>query len=233
MMRTLLTGLIGAAAALAGAAVLAAPASKAQRDWTRVVAATPEGFRMGNPQAPVRVVEYGSLTCVHCAAFADQGAPPLVQDYVKSGRVSFEFRPYVLDPYDMAASLLSRCAAPAAYFGFVDQLFATQWKWTSRFTAMSKAQIAQLTALPESQRFVKIASLAGLDTLAARHGIPAAKAKLCLSDKKGVARLAAIRAAATDKYKIDGTPTFLVNGVPMHRVENWGELEPLLQPRGG
>ena len=58
-------------------------------DWTETVAATPEGgFRMGNPEAPVKLVEYASITCPHCAEFAEQGTSALRDQYVKSGRVS-------------------------------------------------------------------------------------------------------------------------------------------------
>ena len=65
----------------------------APRDWSRTVAATPEGgFRMGNPNAKVKLVEYGSLACPHCRHFEETGYKPLVQQYVRTGRVSYEFR---------------------------------------------------------------------------------------------------------------------------------------------
>ena len=69
---------------------------------------------MGNPDAPVKLVEYGSLTCPHCADFAAAGdASRWSRNYVRSGRVSFEYRNFVLNGIDVAATLLARCAAPA------------------------------------------------------------------------------------------------------------------------
>ena len=82
----------------------AAPAKKAAAasDWTKTVTVTPDGgYRMGNPAAPVKLVEYGSLTCGACGRFAQEGVPQLVSKYVRTGRVSFEFRNYVRDPADI------------------------------------------------------------------------------------------------------------------------------------
>ena len=112
---------------VAAAAILASPACNAENgnsatggssaevkpvappangDWSEVVAATPEGgFVMGNPNAGVKLVEYGSYTCGHCARFDEEGVQPLIDKYVKTGRVSFEFRNYVRDPYDLAGAL--------------------------------------------------------------------------------------------------------------------------------
>src|SRR3546814_9181159 len=88
MKRTL--ALLFAAAALPlGIAAVPAAQAEAAKDWTKTVARTPEGgFRVGNPDAPVKLVEYGSLTCDHCAHFAEEATPKLLGQYVRSGRVS-------------------------------------------------------------------------------------------------------------------------------------------------
>ena len=81
-------------------------------DWAQTVTATPAGgFLMGNPDAKVKLVEYGSMTCGHCATFSEEGAPKLIEKYVKSGQVSFEFRNFVRDGADMAAALVSELKA--------------------------------------------------------------------------------------------------------------------------
>ena len=119
-------GLAAPSAAL-GAAVAAQP------DWTRVVAATPEGgFRVGNPDAPVKLVEYGSLTCIHCAHFARDGVPELLGTYVKSGRLSYEFRNFVRDPADLAGALLSRCAGADDFFALTGRYFADRDQWIGK-----------------------------------------------------------------------------------------------------
>src|SRR5438309_4461990 len=78
--------------------------------WADVVNATSAGFMMGNPNAKVKLVEIGSLSCPHCKKFEDEGVPALVDKYVKSGKVSWEFRPYLIHgPIDMAANLIVSC----------------------------------------------------------------------------------------------------------------------------
>ena len=96
-------------------------------DWSTVVTKTPEGgFVMGNPNAKVKLVEFGSMTCPHCAEFEEQGGKALIDNYVKKGLVSWEFRNFVRDPFDMAATLLARCGGEANFFGMTRNLFHDQ-----------------------------------------------------------------------------------------------------------
>src|SRR5258708_227526 len=75
--------------------------------WADVVNATSAGFMMGNPNANVKLVEIGSLSCPHCKAFEGEGVPALIDKYVKPGKVSWEVRPYIIHgPIDMAAALI-------------------------------------------------------------------------------------------------------------------------------
>src|SRR4028118_1081315 len=88
----------------------AAPVQAPNGDWSQLVTQTPEGgIMMGNPNAKVKVVEFASMTCSHCAAFAVQDKPKLVDQYVKTGNVSFEFRNLVANGLDITASLIARC----------------------------------------------------------------------------------------------------------------------------
>ena len=217
------------ALSLAAPAVLAPAAAQAQRDWSRTMAATPEGgFRMGNPAAPVRVVEFVSLTCPHCRSFAQTGVPPLIAGHVRSGHVSFELRNFFLNPADEAAAVLNRCAAtPAAYFALNDAILAEQPVWTGRLNSLSDDQFAALEALPDNQRLLRFASLTGLDALAARHGVTAARLRTCLTSPARLARVRSLREAGA-ALGVRGTPSFLVNGRLAEDVYDWTTLEPLL-----
>jgi len=225
-----------AAAATAAPVKHKAPIHRAKapvaRDWSRTVLVTPEGgFRMGNPNARVKLVEYGSLTCPHCAHFSETGTPALVAQYVKTGKVSYEYRNFILNGIDAAAVLLARCAGPAHYFPFVEQAYATQKEWVGRVGALSAAQKAELTALPEGQRLGKVADFAGLYTLAARHGITPARGKQCVGDTAALERLGKMYEAAS-ALGVQGTPTFFVNGSRADTNE-WTGLEPLIRQAGG
>jgi protein-disulfide isomerase len=236
----LATAMLGAALLLplahgdAAAPRAKAPVRTAAQDWAKQVAATPDGgYRIGNPNAKVKLVEYGSLTCPHCAHFAVEGVPALLRDYVQSGKVSFELRNFVRDPYDLAAALLSRCGGARSYFAITDQIFATQSEWTGRFGSLSAEEYDALNAMEPTPRLVRIASISGLDALVARHGVPAAKAKACLADAKAVERLTQMRGVAVDRHKLQATPTFLINGRKVDGVADWHQLEPLLKQAGG
>jgi protein-disulfide isomerase len=207
-----------------------APASaQAQRDWTRVVARTPQGgVRMGNPDAPVKIVEYLSLTCPHCAHFAEEGVPRLVQSYVRNGRVSLEYRNFVLNGYDLAATFLSRCADPENYFALNHAILASQEQWVGRVEALSAEQRRQLQQLQPIEGMKRVVALAGLDALAARHGISAAEARACLSDQAALDRIIEIRTAA-EELGVNGTPSFVINGRLAGHVHDWAALEPLLR----
>ena len=97
----------------ANAAAATKPAKPAS--WLDVVVATPDGgIRQGNPNAKVKLLEFGSLTCSHCGAFAQEGVPTLRAKYIATGRVSYEYRPFLLNGVDFAPSLLVRCQPPTA-----------------------------------------------------------------------------------------------------------------------
>ena len=207
-------------------------AAPAARDWSRVVAMTPEGgFRMGNPAARVKLVEYGSLTCPHCAAFAREGEAALVQTYVKTGKVSYEYRNYVLNGIDVAATLLARCSGPSGFFPMSQTLYATQKDWVDRISGLGQAEKDRIKAMPEGQRLVRIAQAGGLTQVAARYGVAPARANQCLSDAAAVERLGKMVQAA-DALGVTGTPTFFVNGV-MADTNVWTGLEPLIRNAGG
>lgn len=223
-------GLAAMALAAAPAGLAAAPAARAARDWTQVAVRTPEGgFRIGNPNASVKLVEYLSLTCPHCAAFAHDGSARLLQQYVRPGRVSVEYRNYVLNGYDLAAAMLSRCAAPRAYFAMTHELLGTQPRWMGRIQALTDAQRGELRGLPPLQAMPRIVALLGLDAVAARHGIGPAAQRACLADQAALDRIGTIRQAG-DGLGVNGTPTFFVNG-RVAQANSWAGIEPLLSGR--
>lgn len=232
MKRTLALLLAAAALPLWVAAVPAAQA-EAARDWTKTVAKTADGgFRVGNPDAPVKLVEYASLTCEHCAHFVEEAMPKLLSQYVKSGRVSFELRNFVRDPADLTATLLSRCAGPDDYFALTHQYFETQPTWFGRLQAMSEAEKEAINALPPKERLSRFAAMTGLDATAANAGVSAAEAKQCLASQAGIDQLVQMGKTAVDKHQIKGTPSFLINGKMLENVHNWAALEPLLAAGG-
>src|SRR3954471_7802722 len=183
-------------------------------DWTMVVNPTPAGgFMMGNPNARVKLVEFGSLTCAHCREFDEKGAETLVNKYVKSGQVSWEFRNYVRDPFDLTASLIARCNGAKGFFPLTRALYKDQISWVTKIQAAPQSDLEGLQNLPPNQEFVQAAKYAGLPEWAAARGVPVAKSNQCLSNENSINQLVQMTGDATNQFpNFPGTPTFVING---------------------
>jgi len=212
------------------AAPVAAIAAPNGGDWTQMVSATADGgFVMGNPNAPVKLVELASLTCGHCATFAQVGVPALTEKYVSKGQVSLEIRNFVRDPADLAAALLSRCGGATPYFKLTDQIFAAQGEWIGKLQTVSTAEQARLQTLAPPQAAAALGEQSGLVDFVRLRGIPAEKAQACLADEAQLNKLVEMNQKATRDHKIEGTPTFLINGEVVPNASDWGALEPRIR----
>jgi protein-disulfide isomerase len=201
-------------------------------DWTQTVARTAEGWIMGNPNAPTKLVEYASITCPHCAEFSEQAGQRLRQ-YVATGQVSWEYRPFLIFPTDAGGFALLRCQSPEAFFAVSDHLYATQDEWIQRFQGMTQAQQAQAQQLPREQQAAFFARAAGLDEVFRQRGMPSAQVDQCLADRADLQTIATITERASREEGITGTPGFLINGTLIPGADTWQKLEPALQARLG
>lgn len=224
-------------AALAVVPMTAAPAQRAKApvrkpvaiDWTRTVAATPAGgIRMGNPAAPVKLIEYGSRTCPHCAAFDAEGLPVLKAGPIKSGKLSYEFRDYpVHGALDLAPIMLGNCVPVSRFFAVLDAMFANQQALLANVGTLS---------VPTNATPNQVANLVGdklgYSAFMQKFGLNAAQAKACLSNPKSVAVIAQRTRFANTTFKIPATPTFIVNGKIADNVYDWAALQPVLAAAG-
>jgi len=215
-----------------GNAVSTAPLTQIEApngDWTEVVAQTPEGgYLMGNPDAPVKLVEYASMTCPHCATFSRSASEQLKNEYVKSGQVSFEFRNFVLNAVDLGASMLARCQEPRAFFRMTEQLFAEQDQWLAGYQAIPEAEQQRIASLPEAQQVGALAKAGGVDAFFRKRGVPEARVDQCLGDPANLQRLVDMSEAA-GREGITGTPAFKINGELLQGVSSWDQVEPRIR----
>jgi protein-disulfide isomerase len=149
----------------------------------------PDDHVLGKADAPVTIIEYGSFTCPHCAHFNNETLPRIESEFVEKGQVRLVFREFLRNQVDIAASLLVRCAPQESYFKLVDVLFRSQDSW-----AFGDKPIDALK---------QIGRTAGLDP---------AKLDQCLADQALQQKLIAQTQEAIDQLKVEGTPTFFVNG---------------------
>lgn len=219
--------------AAGSASPAAATAAPAGTSWTETVSKTPDGgYVMGNPNAPVKLVEYASLTCSHCADFSKTATAELKDQFVAKGTVSYEVRNYVRDPIDLAAALLSRCGGPGPYFAITEQMFTNQPALFAKMQALGEAGYARIQALPPEQIVPAIAKAGALDEFVQQRGIAAARANACLTDKAAIDELIAMNDRANKEIKIQGTPTFLINGETVTDAGTWEALKPRLIAAG-
>jgi len=194
-------------------------------DWSEIATMTDRGsYLLGNPNAPVKLVEYASITCPHCAEFAENAATPLRERYVRSGQVSWEYRPYMIFPTDPGVFLLLHCLGPQPFFHVSEQLYADQANWVGRAQPILQAQQQQFEAMPPLQRAAALVRAAGLDQFFRQRGLPEARMNACLADNAALDQLQQITTRGTNEDSVSGTPTFILNGENIGTV-SWADLE--------
>lgn len=220
-------------APIAGEAIkpIAAPAGTS---WTDKVVATPEGgVRMGNPDAPLKLVEYGSLSCPHCAKMSQEGFEKLAKDYVASGRLSYEFRSFIIHPQDVPLTLLVRCGPVETVFPLVEQVYSNFDAMQAPLQDEAATQKANAALQgPADQRMVGLADALRYTEFFAERGLPVDKAHACLADAAKVKQISDLN----NKYAgegINSTPTMILNGNKIDLPHSeWSELEPALKQAG-
>ena len=211
---------------------VAAVAAPEGQTWDSVVAYNDRGgYVVGNPEAPIKLVEYGSLTCPGCAQFSVDASRPLIENYVNSGRVSFEFRSFIIHgPLDLVLTRLIGCGSPEAAVPLADQIWANLGPIQQRAYQNQPALEAAL-GLPEDQRFVAFAEAAGVYDFFASRGLSTDQAKACLADFASLEKLANLSQRYASEENVTKTPTFFLNG---QEIEDsaWDGIEAALQRAG-
>ena len=149
----------------------------------------PGDLALGDPDAPVTVIEYFSLTCPACRDFHQNIYDPLKRDHVDAGKVRFVARDFPLNAPALEAAVLAHCAGRDRYFAFIDVLFQTFDDWASSRDYTEKlAQIGEL------------------------GGVSRDRFEVCLADKGLENAIFQSKADGHDEYDVSGTPTLVVNG---------------------
>ncbi len=190
--------------ALAAAMAMSPATSALAQD---AAAPEPTDFSLGDPNAPVKMVEYASFTCPHCATFHEQVFKDLKRDYIDTGKVYFTLREVYFDRYGLWAAMVARCGGEMRYFSVADQLFSTQSEW----------------AASEDPTVV----VGNLKTMAIAAGMDGAAVDACLND--GPMAEALIKRFETNMEAdgVEGTPTIFINGTK-HGNMAYADLKAIL-----
>lgn len=219
--------MFNADAGLAAQAKRKAPAA-ATTALDQRVAVNPDGsVLLGNPAAAVKVVEYISYTCPHCAHFNEESHGELRAGMVRGGKVSLELQPFLRNEFDLIASLLVTCGTKDKWFGNSDAVLAAQATW---FKPPADPTYKERWAALEGNKPALRQAVArdmGLIKLMQDRGYAPAQLEMCLADEAKVNQLMAMTEKA-GADGVNGTPMFKING-KLQDVYGWSELKPLIQ----
>ncbi|MEM8837962.1 MAG: DsbA family protein [Pseudomonadota bacterium] len=192
--------------AIAAAGLLSACSS----DTSNNELALPDGLQersLGDPNAPIKMIEYASMTCPHCATFHNRTYKTLKEQYIDTGKVYFSFREFPLDQLAASVAVLARCAPEDRFFDVVDVFFRSQGTWRTNNGAYEK--------------IVEIAKQLGFT----KQSVDA-----CLTNQDVIAGVNAIRTHGAEVLKVDATPTFFINGKKVPGAVTIAMLEEEFKP---
>tara|TARA_R110000868_G_scaffold139986_4_gene355235 strand:+ start:113 stop:856 length:744 start_codon:yes stop_codon:yes gene_type:complete len=178
--------------------------SKIEQELT--VAGPLGDMSIGDPNAPIKVYEYASLTCAHCAEFNKDTFPSLKKDYIDTGKVYYTLRDFPFDPIATAAYMLAHCAGPERYFGFIDVLFTTQPQWA----------------------FVQEPMVA-LKNIGKQGGFSDETFEACMNNEQVFDHVKSVAERGAGTFGVRSTPTFFINGEKIEGAIPYSEFEPLLK----
>jgi len=164
---------------------------KVDPDVAMLMAAGPlPDIVVGSANAPNSIVEYASMTCPHCAQFQTEVFPQVKAKYIDTGKARYILREFPLDNLAAAAFMLARCSGNDRYYPMVDALFSTQESWA-------------VPGVDAKDKLLQIARQAGMSK---------DEFDKCLTDKELFSKIVQVRHIANDKFQVDSTPTFFING---------------------
>ena len=143
---------------------------------------------IGSENAPIKIKEYFSLTCGHCATFHKSTLPELKEKYIDSGKVQIEFIDYPLDRLAVIAASLARTLPNDGYIEAINILLKKQKQW-----AYSNNPLEELLSI--SKLF----------------GISSKKFKTITENIPLMQKIVDKMEEESENFKIESTPTFIIN----------------------
>jgi len=204
-----------------------APAVATANALDQRVAVNPDGsVLLGDPAAPVKVVEFISYTCPHCAHFNEESHGELRGGLVRSGKVSLELQPFLRNEFDLIASLLVTCGTKDKWYANNDAILAAQTTWFKEPTDPTYKDRWQKLESNKSELRKVVARDMGLYAIMQGRGYAPAQLDTCLADEAKAKQIIAMTTQAASDG-VNGTPSFKING-KLQDVYGWAQLKPLI-----
>ena len=174
-------------------------------DAQTVLALSKDDRILGNPEAPITIVEYASLTCPHCAHFTNDVLPELKKKWIDTGKAKLVLRDYPLDEPALRAAMIARCAPPDRFYGYVDIFFGAQEKW--------------VTARDYRDALARLVKLGGMSREEFDN---------CLKNTALENKIVEGRLIASKELDVNSTPTFFINGIKFTGAPTLEEFDKVL-----
>ncbi len=180
------------------------------QDASEVDTSMIKDMTLGNPDAPVTVIEYASFTCPHCASFHADAYKKLKADYIDTGKINFVYREVFFDRFGLWAAIVARCGdgAENRYFGIADVMYQKQREWANSSNA------------PEE-------IVGQLRTIGKTAGLTDDQLDACFTDAEGAQALYAYYLKNAEEDGIQSTPSFIING-RLHRNMPYEDMKALI-----
>ena len=189
-------------------------AANAQTTEKNIDTSSVVDMSIGNPDAPVTVIEYASYTCPHCANFHTGNYKKLKAEFIDTGKINFIYREVYFDRFGLWASSIARCAGPDKFFGITDLLYASQAEWSRAGGGDPSVIVGELR---------KIGRLAGLSSEAIEG---------CLQDGESLRTLVAWYQENAERDGVRSTPSFVINGTTYNNMP-FDEMKSLIIDASG
>ncbi|WP_170294799.1 thioredoxin domain-containing protein [Roseospira navarrensis] len=190
-----------------------AAADSASEATDATEAATYQEHILGDPDAPVQILEFSSFTCGHCATFHQDHLPELKDRYIDTGKANLRLVDFPLDNLAGAVSLITRCAPSERYQAFVETFYGDPAAWQTRTPRESLTSIARLGGMSKED------------------------VDACLQNETLYREILDRQEQARERYNITGTPTFVINGTKhtgSYSAESLSEaIDEALEDAGG
>ena len=171
----------------------------------QAVTVTPWDRTMGNPKAPLTMIEYAAPQCPHCSHFDQEYFPRLKKQYIDTGKIFYVLRVFPLGPADVAAEAMARCLPADNYFQFLDLLWRNQMKWDPEY------QVPDVHG--------------GLVEMGRIAGMSAQKVDSCIADQKVAQKITQVGSEATSKYGVNSVPSFIISGETVSFAGDWDAFQ--------
>lgn len=162
---------------------------------------------LGKKDAPITILAFESLTCPHCASFHSGAWPRIKKEYIDTGKARFVYSDFPLNDLAAVASMVARCTGKERYFGMIEMLFKTQETWArSKQPLKALGQIARMGGLSDKEF------------------------QACVRNDDLYRGIRARQREMHKKYKIESTPTFVINGKKIVGAQPFEEFDRLMKP---